>query len=51
MVKSVMPFSEVRERIEYILGNKKKSEKRKQWEDDLLKKYAVTINESQLEGD
>ncbi|HOO72212.1 MAG TPA: peptidylprolyl isomerase [Spirochaetota bacterium] len=50
-VKTVMPFSEVKGRIEYILSNKKKSQKRKEWEDNLFKVNDVKIIESELEGE
>jgi len=51
MVKTVMPFSEVKERIQYILQNKKKSEKKNNWEEALLKDNGFTVIEKELEGE
>ena len=48
--KTVVPFETVRQSIEYRLADMKKSEKRKAWADDLLKKENFKINENELSG-
>jgi hypothetical protein len=50
-IKKVIPFDEVRKSIEARLNDIKRSEKRKAWVDDLLKKNNFKIDESELEGD
>ncbi len=50
-INRVMPLAEVKERIEYMLINKKRSQKRRDWENELLKNYNFKIDEKKLEGD
>ena len=50
-VSKVMPLSEVRDRIKYMLVNKEKSQKRRDWENELLKKNEFKINEDELVGE
>ena len=50
-VKEVMPFKDVKDRIAYMLKNKKKSKKRREWENDLLKNAKFQVNSSELEGE
>jgi hypothetical protein len=50
-VKVPMNFNEIRERIQYMLINKKYSAEKEKWENELLSKYKFKINESKLEGD
>jgi len=42
-------FNEVKDRIEYMIFNRKKSAKRRVWEKDLLKKSNFVVNEDKLE--
>jgi peptidyl-prolyl cis-trans isomerase C len=48
--KKVLPFESVKDRIESSLLNRKRSEKRRLWETDIIRKYKLTVNESKLEG-
>lgn len=50
-IKSVEPYSKVRDRIKKILESKKQSENIKKWKEDVLKKNNFRIIESKLEGD
>ncbi len=49
-IKKTVPFETVKDRIESSLLNRKRSEKRRIWEGDIIKKYKFTLNESKLEG-
>lgn len=48
--KSVIPFETVKQSIELRLADMKKSEKRKTWSDELLKKEKLKINDDELSG-
>ncbi len=48
--KKIVPFETVKDRIESSLLNRKRSEKRRIWEADIIKKYKFALNESKLEG-
>ena len=50
-VKKVEPFSKVQGRIEALLKRKKQAENIREWREKMLKKYQLSINESELEGD
>jgi len=45
------PFVKAREKIEYMLLNKKRSKNRKDWEEGLIKAQKFEIIESELEGE
>lgn len=49
-VKKIIPFETVKDRIESSILNRKRSEKRRVWEAEMLKKYKFTLIESKLEG-
>ncbi len=49
-IKQIEPLKNVHERIEKSLEAKKRSEKMKSWEKQLLDESGFKINESELEG-
>ncbi len=49
--KKVLPFKDVKDRIRYMLFNRKRSKKRQTWEKELLKKNDFKINENMLSGE
>ncbi len=51
MAAKIQPFNDVKERIQFTLLHRKRSQKRSIWERDLLKKYEMKINTSKLEGE
>ena len=50
VINNVIPFNEAKERINYMLFNKKRSKERRSWEMDILKKNNYKVNESKLQG-
>ena len=48
-VAAVKPFNQVKDRIEYMLHNRKKAAKRRNWEKQMLAKNNFTVYEDKLE--